>query len=262
MRVIAEKMNLWDTVPGVCMEVPTLTAYIPENKKSDAAVIILPGGGYLGRTGYEGEGYAEFLNRNGITAFVCDYRIYPHEFPLPLLDIRRAIRTVRFYADKYGINKSKIAIMGSSAGGYLSAVASTYFKPIEFEDMDDIDREEFIPNAQILCYPYINATTEALGKSINEAMDVMSKVDIENSVSGKTPACFVWHVFDDVYVPMENSMDYVKALKKYDVPVEMHIFPEGGHGLGLADGKMNAASNEHVSVWGEFLIKWLRYIGF
>ena len=98
--MLKEKMSMWDTVPGMCVENPDLTAFIPDDKKSDGAVVVFAGGGYCLRSSYEGEGYAEFLAEHGITAFVCDYRVSPHRFPLPLLDARRAVRWVRANAGK------------------------------------------------------------------------------------------------------------------------------------------------------------------
>ena len=105
-----EQMNLWDNTPGLCEEVPTITYYKPDVKKSDAAVVIFPGGGYNHRAPHEGEGYAKFLAENGISAFVVAYRVAPHHFPLPLLDARRGVRFVRYYAEKYGIDKNKVAV--------------------------------------------------------------------------------------------------------------------------------------------------------
>ena len=99
------------------------------------------------RADYEGADYAKFLAENGICAFVVDYRVTPHRFPLPLLDARRAVRTVRYYAKEYGIDKNKIAVMGSSAGGHLAALTATYYDKMEFEDVDDIDKEDCVPNA-------------------------------------------------------------------------------------------------------------------
>ncbi len=266
--MITEKFNLWENTPGKCDEIPTLTAYIPENKTSDGAVVILPGGGYHIRAPHEGEGYAKFLSDNGITAFVCDYRVHPHHFPIPLLDSRRAVRTVRYYAEKYGIDKNKIAIMGSSAGGHLAAFTSTYFEPIEFEGIDDIDKEEFIPNAQILCYPVIKLSPTnpdahngscfgLLGENVTD--EISAKYDPELNASEKSPKCFMWHTFEDGAVPVVNSLDYAKALKKNNVPTELHIFPDGNHGLGLADTDKEDKVKVHVSQWSKLLINWLKY---
>ena len=95
-----EVMNLWEDVNGNCKEIPKITAYIPDDKKTDISIVILPGGGYVGRAEHEGSGYANFLNKNGITAFVVDYRVSPNRFPIPLLDSRRAIQWVRYYSNK------------------------------------------------------------------------------------------------------------------------------------------------------------------
>ena len=259
-----EKMNLWENTPGLCNEIPTLTAYIPENKTTEAAVVILPGGGYSGRAQHEGIGYGEFFAENGITAFVCDYRVSPHRFPLPLLDARRAVRTVRYYAEKYGIDKNRIAIMGSSAGGHLAAMTSTYYEKIDFEGADDIDNEDFIPNAQILCYPVIKLASKRDGAHIGScigllgerALELADDLTPEYIVSEKTPKCFMWHTFSDDCVPVVNSLDYAKALKKKNIPTEVHIFPYGPHGLGLSRG--DDGTSRHVSQWTGLLLNWIK----
>lgn len=264
-----ERFNLWQKTPGMCEEVPTLTAYIPESKTSDGAVVIMPGGGYCARAPHEGEGYAKFIAENGITAFVCDYRVHPHKFPLPLLDARRAMRTVRYHADKYGIDKNKIAIMGSSAGGHLAAMTSTYYEPIEFEGLDNIDKEDFKPNAQILCYPVIKlspSNPEAHAGSCisllgDNADKMCSKLDPELIASTETPQCFIWHTLEDGSVPIANSLDYVKSLRKNNVPAELHVFPHGVHGLGIPRDKDDKLSI-HICQWGQLLINWLKYIEF
>ena len=91
-----EIMNLWKTVPGEYEEQPKITAYVPDEKQCDCAVVILPGGAYAMRAPHEGEGYAKYFCDNGITAFVVDYRVAPHKFPLPLLDARRGVKYARY----------------------------------------------------------------------------------------------------------------------------------------------------------------------
>ena len=98
-------MNLWNETPGLCEEIPSITPYVPAHKTSRAAIVIFPGGGYAHRAQHEGKGYAEFFAANGITSFVVEYRVSPHRFPLPLLDARRAVRTVRALAEEYGLIK-------------------------------------------------------------------------------------------------------------------------------------------------------------
>lgn len=264
-----EVMDLWDNVPGMCEEVPKITAYIPENKTADCAVVILPGGGYGIRAEHEGKGYAEFFNKNGICAFVVDYRVAPHRFPLPLLDSRRGVQFVRFYAQKYGINKNKVLIMGSSAGGHLSALTSTYFNEVkEFEINDEISKESFIPDAQILCYPVINLACKrdeahySSGiKLLGENYELLCHELTPSMIASKeTPPAFIWHTFNDNGVSVKNSLDYAKALKEYDVDVEMHIYPHGPHGMGIPvpDSKVS----EHVLQWPEQLLCWMKYMDF
>ena len=266
-----EQINLWDNTPGLCEEVPVIEYYKPANKISDAAVVILPGGGYAMRADYAGEGYAQFLADHGISAFVVQYRVKPHAFPLPLLDARRGIRFIRHNAEKYGIDKNKIAIMGSSAGGHLAALTSTYTKPIDFENIDEIDKEDFLPNAQILCYPVINlhdkdiahigSGDNLIGNNYEETKDRVSRMNLSPDllVTESTPQAFIWHTFEDEIVNVRNSLEYAAELRNYNVPTEMHIFPHGGHGLGLA--KKPAKIDNHVTVWGDLLIKWIKYIG-
>ena len=223
-------------------------------------MVIFPGGGYTHLAEHEGKGYAEFLNSHGIAAFVCKYRRDPHHFPLPLLDARRAIRYVRYFSEKFGISKAKVYIMGSSAGGPLSALPSTYREPIEFEGLDDIDRENPNPNGQILCYPVIKLLGKGvahLGSGKNLLDDLQAEMGEELSpdliADENTPKAFIWHTFNDGAVNVINSLDYAKRLRQMNVPVEMHIYPEGPHGLGLAP------AYPHVADWAQRLIAWLKF---
>ena len=253
---------LWNCIPGICEEMPKLTAYKPKAKNSDVGVVIFPGGAYMGRAEHEGAGYARFLARNGITAFVCDYRVHPHKFPLPLLDARRAVQLVRFMADEYKIDKKKIAVMGSSAGGHLAALVSTYYEELNIDNKDEVDKEDYIPNAQILCYPVIKLVSKRDGAHIasakfllgDKAMDMGDALTPEYLISDKTPPCFIWHTFEDKEVSVVNSIDYVKSLKKYNILTEFHIFPYGEHGLGLAE------KEEHTFKWSGLMLDWLKMV--
>ncbi len=267
-------MNLWGIIPGLCEETPQITAYIPDNKKGNGAVIIFSGGGYGARAAHEGEGYARFIAENGITAFVVAYRVSPHRFPLPLLDARRAIKFVRYHSEKYGIDKDKIAVMGSSAGGHLTALVSTYFDDVDCDvKQDEIEKEDFIPNAQILCYPVIRLLGKEIGHFGSGANLLGEKhatlgVDLQPDmiVSEKTPPAFIWHTAEDSGVSVLNSYEYAKALKRNGIPAEVHIFPNGPHGMGLCDKEMLSYLDEkmldHTGQWSNLLINWLKYIGF
>jgi acetyl esterase/lipase len=253
---------LWNgTAPGAETEIPAITHHAPKVQRSDAAIVIYSGGGYAHRAPHEGHGYAEFLAELGIHAFVVTYRVAPAHFPDELLDARRGVRFVRAHAEEFGIDKSKIAVMGSSAGGHLAALTSTYLDPIPGEGVDEIDREDFLPNMQILCYAVLSSDESIyhggsyknlLGDLINER----ERFDPELLASEKTPPAFIWHTAQDTAVNVINSYRYATALKKHNIPCEMHIFPYGGHGLGLAP------QNPHIAQWAGLLTNYLRLFGF
>ncbi len=252
--------KLWEQVPGMCQQTPELDCYIPESKTSDIAVVIFPGGAYGLLSPHEGEGYANFLNKNGICAFVCRYRVAPHRYPLPLLDARRAVRYVRHYSEEFGICKDKVYVMGSSAGGHLAALTSTHYEPIPFETNTDIDGESALPNGQILCYPVIKLLGKDVanlgsGKNLLGEMHVFMGEELSPDLiaTPKTPKAFIWHTFDDQGVNVINSLDYARALRINGVDVEMHIYPHGRHGLGLAE------DDPYVSDWSRHLLSWLAY---
>lgn len=251
-------VQLWNHTPGMCEEVPVLDCFFPEKQTSSTAVVILPGGGYSHRAVHEGKGYAEFLNSHGIPAFVCQYRVSPHRFPLPLLDARRAVRYVRCHAESFGIDPEKIYIMGSSAGGHLAALTSTYFDPIELENTDEIDEVSCIPNGQILCYPVIKLLGKGiahLGSGKNLLGELQAEMGEELSpdliANERTPKAFIWHTFEDPGVNVINSLDYTKKLRTLQIPTELHVYPYGSHGLGLAEGR------DRVEEWSGNLIRWL-----
>lgn len=257
---MAEVFNLWEEkIPYYTEgEIPTLTYYNTSNKLGRGTVILCPGGGYSRRAPHEGQEYAEFLNCKGLDAFVLDYRVAPNRYPAALSDARRAIRFVRHNAERFGIDPNKIAIMGSSAGGHLAAHASTYIGELSEEVMDEIDRESYIPNAQILCYPVIDkkghfgSYKNLLDDKIDELSDSTTPT---NLASEKTPPAFIWHTAADNVVDVCNTYRYVTRLRELLIPTELHVFPFGKHGLGLANSPQRVAP--HVMPWSELMIKWL-----
>ena len=243
--------DLWEKTPGMCQEIPRITAYEPDEKRCDGAVVIYPGGGYNMRAAHEGEGYALFFAAHGITSFVCDYRVNPHTYPLPMLDARRAVRFVRYHAAEYGIRKDRIMVMGSSAGGHLAAVTSTHMVPLEGEGVDDIDREEFRPNGQILCYAATQITRMYNAYELSPDKNVLMSLCADLVADEHTPPAFIWHTFDDPVVDVTQVLEYAKRLKLYGVETEMHIYPHGRHGLGLSQDE------PYVADWSRELLRWL-----
>jgi len=264
MNTVTEETTfpLYDgEIPGKATEIPSITFYPSIRKTSKATVVIFPGGGYSCRAPHEGIGYAQFLNAFGMNAFVVSYRVAPSHFPDQLLDARRAVRFVRGNAEKFGIDGTKIAVMGSSAGGHLAAFVSTFRGILPGENKDPVDAVDYLPNAQILCYPVISADEKiSHAGSYHNLLDGLyterDKYSPDLIADEKTPMAFIWHTSEDSCVNVCNSFRYATRLREVNVPVEMHIFPYGQHGLGTA-GEFS-----HVATWVPLLRNWLMLIGF
>ncbi|MEI6073629.1 MAG: alpha/beta hydrolase [Verrucomicrobiae bacterium] len=237
-------------------DIPTLDIYEPFGTKfPDAAMLILPGGGYSMLSSQEGEGFAGVFQLHGFKAFVLNYRLgsdgYRH--PVMLVDAARALRIVRSRAATDGFDPNKIAIIGSSAGGHLAATLLTKWDDGNPDDPDPVERISSRPDLGILCYPVITMSSfshggsreNLLGTGSSEAMQ--AELSAENHVTSTTPPCFVWHTWEDPCVPVDNPLLFVAALRKAGVPFECHIYQNGGHGLGMKDG----------ITWQEDCIRWL-----
>ena len=262
-----EKIKLWEReTPGYneafSEEVPSLTPYIIDNGKVNAAVIVFPGGGYSFRAAHEGEPLALWLNSLGISAFVLNYRVAPYKYPYPILDAQRAIRLVRTNASSWNIDPDRIGILGFSAGGHLASSAGTHFDYGCESSEDTIDRSSCRPDAMVLCYPVISfgeyrhngSMVNLLGENPDE--DLRRSFSNENSVSEQTPQTFLWHTANDDCVPVENSLFLAASLSRNKVPYELHIFPEGCHGIGMAE------EIPEVGVWVKLCETWLKKIDF
>lgn len=226
--------------------VPTITAFIvPKEKATGAAVMICPGGGYgILAASHEGSDLAIWFNERGISAFVLKYRLpdakaMTHQHEVPLMDAMQGMKLIRKSAKKWNIDPDKIGVMGFSAGGHLAATLSTHY------NMGTQASDDAKPNFSILLYPVISLLPElAHGGSRDNLLgpdkseELIKYYSNELQVSAKTPAAFLVHAMDDGAVPVENSIAYYLALKKFKIPAEMHLYPKGGHGFGLrTEGK-------------------------
>lgn len=258
-----ESFDLWERHPILGTTGTTIHHYFPEDCISDAAIIAIPGGAYRGLSQYEGWGFGEFFSYKGIHTFTLDYHVAPHRFPIQLLDARRTVRFVRAHAAEYGIDPNKIAVIGSSAGGHLAAMLCTYLDDIPGEGVDKIDEEDFMPNAQILCYPVICGPDrpdichmESYGNLLggrNEHMEAL--LDPSKNVRATTPPAFLWHTAEDASVNVINSYQYATALRNAKVPTELHVFPYGHHGMGVS------VESKHNRQWIGLLLNWFAQMG-
>jgi acetyl esterase/lipase len=264
---------LWpEAAPGALgkedKDIPTLTPYWPDPAKATgAAIVICPGGGYGGLAPHEGDHYARFLNEYGIAGFVLKYRLgsagYRH--PVMLQDAARAVRTVRAHTAEWKLDPKRIGIMGSSAGGHLASTLVTHFDAGKPDATDPIERQSSRPDLGILCYAVISmgefghrgSRNNLLGK--DPAPELIRELSNELHVTKDTPPCFLWHTYEDRGVRIENSLQFVEALQRNDVPFDFHVYQNGPHGLGLGTRDW-APEKRHP--WTRDLIFWLQARGF
>ncbi len=243
-------------------DIPVVFHYAPpKDHATGAAIVVCPGGGYGGLAmDHEGEQIGRWLNSEGIAAFVLRYRHAPgYRHPVPLMDAQRALRTVRARAAEWGVNPGHIGILGFSAGGHLTGTAGTHFDAGNPQAEDPVDRVSCRPDFLVLVYPVItfDGPFAHMGSRKNllggdPAPALVKELSLENAVTKDTPPTFLFHTSGDSGVPSENSLLFYRALHDAKVPVEMHVFEKGEHGVGLAP------KDPALSVWPKLCITWLR----
>jgi acetyl esterase/lipase len=256
------------------LDIPTLTISLPPaDKATGASIVVCPGGGYgMLAVDHEGKQVAEWLNRLGVAAFVLKYRLGPrYHHPAMLQDAGRAIRTVRARASEWGVDPKRIAILGFSAGGHLASTAGTHFDAGKPDADDLVERVSSRPDRMILVYPVIALATPyghsgSLQNLLGDkpSQELIESLSNERQVSKDTPPTFLAHTNADSAVPAENSLLFVLALRKAGVPVELHLFERGPHGLGLGGGtaKFRVRAEPSFQAWPPLCATWLKNQGF
>ena len=202
-------------------------------------------------------------------AFVLKYSIKPKNYRQPLLDVSRAMCIIRENAEKWKLDKDKIAVCGFSAGGHLAASLGVHWDKPYFNEIPGFTAEMNKPDALILCYPVITSGKFAhrdsfynlLGKDYNDS--TLNEMSLENHISKNTPPSFLWHTVQDRTVPMENSLFFAEGLRRENIPFELHIYPEGHHGLSLASCETSNDENDiypHVATWMRLCTEWLEVV--
>lgn len=266
-------VRLWaEDAPGALgkeeKDIPRLTPYWPAAEKATgAAVIVCPGGGYNVLAPHEGEPFAKWLNDLGIAAFVLKYRLIKDGYHIPeiLGDAARAVRTVRANAEAWGLDPKRIGIMGSSAGGHLSATLSTRFDDGRPDASDPIERVSSRPDATILCYAFIlfdrNDKPERHERFLGPepTAEQIRAYSPALNVAEKTPPCFIWQTVEDPGVVVENALVMADALRKAGVPFDLHLYQKGRHGIGLGFRTYEPAK---LHPWTKACAFWLGEQGF
>jgi acetyl esterase/lipase len=245
---------------------PSLTIFLPAGANATkTGVVVVPGGGYEHLAmGHEGVDIAHWLNTRGVAAFVLTYRLGPkYHYPIELEDAQRAIRIVRVNAAEFGVAEDHVGMWGFSAGGHLTATAGTHFDAGNAGASDAVEEKGSRPDFLILAYPVITlegpyvhrgSKKYLLGDDPDPAL--LSSLSAQTQVTKETPPTFLFATTDDKTVPVMNSVMFYEALVKAGVPVEMHLFQHGPHGVGLAP------ANPELNVWPDLLAKWMRERGY
>ena len=265
--------------------------------------MICPGGGYEFCSFREGEPVALELLSKGYQTFVLRYSTAPDSFPTALLELAGAVAMVRLRAAEWNIIPEQVAVMGFSAGGHLAASLGVFWnqeflsalvkRQVQFPAGDNFRRDETIfsessladisllirPDRLLLGYPVITSGEYAHRGSFDallgelegeEREEFLNLLSLEKQVGSHVPPVFLWHTFTDTSVPAENSLLFLSALKKAGVSAEAHLFPEGRHGLALADERTDKETSdgrgsyveECCKPWAElaeaFLERWRR----
>lgn len=240
---------LWpDGAPGALGsaegDVPKLYAYpVEENKHPHAAVIVIPGGGYVHlATEKEGGDEARWLNRHGLSAFVLEYRLGPrYHFPAPMLDGSRAVRYVRAHAREFGVDPSKVGLWGFSAGAHLAGYLATVHDAGAENSPDPVERVSDRPDFAIVSYgrfsmdPSIPRKTNMEGLLGNHpTQKMLDSISIVRLVNRTDPPFFIYSTSQDQTVNPLNATALYDVLQRAGVPAELHIFEQGPHGSAMA----------------------------
>ena len=250
----------------------TLTAYLPDNSPEvdlhykRPTIIICPGGGYAYTSDREAEPIALSFVGDNFNAFVLRYSVAPARYPQALLELSAAVAFVRKNAEKFNVDVDAISVCGFSAGGHLAASLGVFWDEVFIMEKLGIISGENKPNGMILAYPVITTDESSHRGSFinllgeNASPELEQKMAIEKQVSDKTPPAFIWHTFNDNAVPIQNSLLLANALTVHNIPFELHIYPDGPHGLAMCDKVTSNDSryiNKHIKTWVNLCKEWL-----
>jgi acetyl esterase/lipase len=258
---------------------PTMTIYSPDGMNTGAAIVVFPGGGYqILAMDLEGTEVCDWLTTKGITCVLLKYRVtnvgsYPKsgpypESPMALEDAQRTMGLVRLHAAEWHINPHKVGVLGFSAGGHLVAAISNHFSKRLYASVDTADKESCRPDFAVAIYPgHLSLATAEWdarqGSKPFVSQDLERLKGSNNSfalnpdihVTSQTPPTFLLQNENDKVDGVEQALTYYVALKSAGVPVEMHLYAQGGHAFGLRRTKLA------VTAWPELVDTWLSTIG-
>lgn len=256
-----EAQPLWTDGPA---NGPTLTFYpLPAEATCHGHVLVLPGGAYMMHADYEGHDIAECLNRAGFDATVLKYRLASngHQHPDMIHDAQRAMRVVRRRIATGKARGQKVAVFGFSAGGHLAATLTVHHDTFTSDADELADDHAARPDAAVLCYAVIDFTGDAahagsrqalLGERREHDVELRQLLSPQLHVDADTPPTFLWHTAEDDGVLVANSLMFAQACADHGVPVELHVYENGPHGMGLA------VDDPSVGTWIDHAVAFLK----
>ena len=240
---------------------PSITFFKADTAEKRGCVLVMAGGSYTHKAVHEGEAVAKKLNQAGIHAAVLDYRVIPYAHSVIVGDAMRAVRYLRYHAEAFGIFPDKIAVEGFSAGGNLAAVTCLLADDGNPSAEDPVERVSSRPNAAVLGYAAINFVPQEEFDEDDDEFNIMKYFDFVWKDGMQFPPAFIWQSMGDGLINYQTSLELCRVLKqKLNTPVEMHLFPYGDHGQGLADE--GDRYDELTCVWGDLCNRWLLHYGF
>lgn len=242
----------------------TLTAYVLDDPMEKGtkrpAILVCPGGGYEFCSPREAEPIAIRYNAAGFHAFVLNYSVAPARYPSALEEASMAVSLIRKNAEEWRVKTDNIAVIGFSAGGHLAGSLGVFWNSDPIKTADGRNK----PNAVILAYPVITSGEYAHRGSFEKLCgsdeELIARMSLEKQVTKDTPPMFIWHTFEDKSVPVENSLMMASALRKENIPFELHIYPKGEHGLSTAQkdvGITGEGISSGIEDWVGQSMNWL-----
>lgn len=247
--------------------VGALTGYISDLSREINAerkrptMLVIPGGGYGMTSDREAEPVALRYLSYGFNAFVLRYSCYPTKFPYPLVEAIMAMNYIRINAAEYGADENKVAAVGFSAGGHLTAMLGSYYDSPEATEVFK-SKVNARPDAIVLSYPVITCGPKAHRGSFNnlcgaDNVKLQNKLDIANLVNEKSSPAFIWATRDDNCVPVKNSLMVADAYEEAGVQFSLHIWGKGCHGISLDDMTV-FGKDDYISAATKSIPEWVR----
>jgi acetyl esterase/lipase len=231
--------------------------------KKRPVVVICPGGGYEFTSDREAEPIALQMNAAGFNAVILRYSVKPAVFPTALIQLARAVAMVRDHTGDWNSDANRVFVMGFSAGGHLAASLGVLWNKGIIPAEPSLAPEKIKPTGLILAYPVISSGALAHKGSVDNLLagknELLETVSLEKQVDTDTPPSFIWHTYEDGAVPVENSLLFAGALRRYGVPFELHVYQYGGHGLSLASAETGSLQPPpNVDTWVDLTVNWIR----